>query len=111
MDLPTPLPPRLVDFVAERFRVLSEPMRIRILDLLRGGERTVGDLVHELGSSQQNISKHLTTLHREGILARRKEGTRVIYWISDESVLELCEHVCGSFERQVDELRAIVESG
>lgn len=109
--MPSPLPPLLVDFIAGRFRSLSDPTRVRILDLLRGRERSVGELVEELGTSQQNVSKHLTTLHREGILGRRKEGNRAMYWIADDTVLALCEHVCGSFERRVAELRGAIEPG
>ena len=109
MDLPSPLPPPLVDYIAERFKAMSDPTRIRILDRLRDGERSVSELTAELGGSQQNISKHLVTLHRDGILGRRKQGNRVIYWIADESVLDLCEHVCGSFERRVAELRDVID--
>ena len=109
MEMPTPLPPLLVDYIAGRFKALSEPTRVRILDLLRDGERSAGELVAEIGGSQQNISKHLTLLHREGIIERRKEGNRAIYWIADETVLDLCEHVCGSFERRVAELREAIE--
>lgn len=109
MDLPTPLPPLLVDFIADRFKVLGDPTRVRILDLLRTGERSAGELVTELDTSQQNVSKHLTTLHRDGVLGRRKQGNRAIYWIADDTVLDLCEHVCGSFERRVAELRGAIE--
>lgn len=109
MDLPSPLPPPLVDLIADRFKALSDPTRIRILDRLRGAELSVSELTAELGGSQQNISRHLVTLHREGILARRKQGNRVIYRIADEGVLDLCEHVCGSFERRVDELRHMID--
>lgn len=111
MSLPSPLPPLLVDQIAGRFRALADPTRVRILDLLRSGERSVGELVDEIGGTQQNVSKHLNNLHQEGILARRKQGNRAIYWIADESVLDLCEHVCGSVERRVAELRDALEPG
>jgi len=109
MSLPSPLPPVLVEQIAARFRALSDPTRVRILDLLRTRERSVGELVDELGGSQQNVSKHLSTLHREGIVGRRRDGNRAIYSIADETVLELCEHVCGSVERRVAELRGALE--
>lgn len=110
MEFPSPPPEPLVEFIAARFKVLSEPMRIRILDRLRAGERSVGELVDELGTSQQNISRHLATMHRDGVLGRRREGNRVVYWIADPAVLELCEHVCTSFQRHVDELRRVVNA-
>lgn len=105
MTLPSPIPDRLVELIAERFRLLSEPMRVRALDHLRAaGEGSVGELADELGTSQQNVSKHLAALHGAGILDRRRDGNRVLYSIGDESVLAMCEAVCGSLERQVGEL-------
>ena len=70
----SPIPDELVELIARRFRLLSEPMRIRLLDRLRDGEATVHQLADELGSSQQNVSKHLTLLADAGVLARRKQG-------------------------------------
>jgi DNA-binding transcriptional ArsR family regulator len=99
MALPQPLPPELVELIAHRFKLLSEPMRVRILDRLRDGERSVGELVDELGTTQQNVSKHLSTLHRERVVGRRSEGNRVLYRITDETVLALCEYGCGGLER------------
>jgi DNA-binding transcriptional ArsR family regulator len=105
MTLPSPLPPLLVDQIAGRFRALADPTRVRILDLLRERERSVSELVDALGGTQQNVSKHLSTLHREGTVGRRREGNRAIYFIADESVLEICENVCGAVERRVAELQ------
>jgi DNA-binding transcriptional ArsR family regulator len=107
--LPHPLPEPLVELVAKRFRVIGEPMRIRLLDHLRGGEATVQDLTQSVGASQQNVSKHLGVLHDAGIVARRKEGTQVYYRVVDAGVFELCETVCGSVQRQVAELNAILD--
>jgi ArsR family transcriptional regulator len=89
------LTPELMEIVAERFRVLGEPMRIRILDALRQRERTVNDLVAATGATQANISKHLMLLHRLGYVARRKEGTHVFYRVDDPDVFSLCDLVCG----------------
>ncbi|MHB8642661.1 MAG: ArsR/SmtB family transcription factor [Gaiellaceae bacterium] len=108
MSLPHPLPEPIVELVARRFRVIGEPMRIRILDRLRDGEATVAQLTDALASSQQNVSKHLAVLHEAGILSRRKHGTSTLYAIEDESVLELCEQVCGGLQRQFAELAKLV---
>ena len=110
MALPTPLPPELTEMIAARFRLLAEPMRVRILDRLRDGEQSVGELVTDLGTSQQNVSRHLSILHREGVLGRRKDGNRAVYWIADETVLDLCEHVCGSLERRAAQLSRVVSA-
>jgi DNA-binding transcriptional ArsR family regulator len=109
MALPAPVPEPLVALIAERFKLLGEPMRVRILDLLRDGERSVGELANGLGASQQNVSRHLAILHRADVLDRRREGNRVLYSIADEGVLALCEHVCGSIERRLGELNELLE--
>jgi DNA-binding transcriptional ArsR family regulator len=109
MSLPHPLPHTLVELIAQRFRVIGEPTRIRILDRLRVGEASVQELTDDLDSSQQNVSKHLGMLHGAGIVGRRKDGNRVLYAISDESVLELCEGVCGGLRRQLSELDELLD--
>ena len=111
MALPHPIPEELAELVARRFRVLAEPMRIRLLDRLRDGEATVGELSDALEASQQNVSKHLTVLADAGMLGRRKDGNRVYYRIVDEDVLLLCENVCGSLQQQLRSLGALVDLG
>ena len=108
MTLPHPLPEPIAELVARRFRVMGEPMRIRILDHLRDGETTVAALTDSLGTSQQNISKHLGVLHESGIVGRRKQGTHTLYAITDESVLGLCDQVCGGLRRQFTDLAELV---
>ncbi|MEW6583273.1 MAG: metalloregulator ArsR/SmtB family transcription factor [Actinomycetota bacterium] len=108
MTMPRPLPDELAELIAERFRLLSEPMRIRILDRLREGPRSVGALAEDLATSQQNVSKHLGLLHRAGVLARDKEGTSTIYRIADATVFDMCEHVCGGIQRRLTELRSLM---
>jgi DNA-binding transcriptional ArsR family regulator len=109
-SVPHPLPEPLIEFVAQRFRVLGEPMRIKLLDRLREGDATVGELQEALGASQQNVSKHLGILHAAGMVARTKEGNYG-YSIGDPSVFELCDQVCGGVRRQLQELDAILQPG
>lgn len=104
MELPSPIPVPLATVIAERFRVIGDPTRIRLLDRLREQPSTVGELQAELGSSQQNVSKHLGILHRAGIVSRAREGTAVRYSIADASVFAICEIACGGIRQQVDEL-------
>jgi DNA-binding transcriptional ArsR family regulator len=109
VSLPHPLPDELVTLIARRFRVIGEPMRIRLLDRLRTGEATVNELAAGLGASQQNVSKHLCVLADVGILGRRKDGNHVYYRIVDEGVFALCDQVCGSLREQLRDLNALVE--
>ena len=111
MQLPSPLPDPLVELVAQRFRVIGEPMRIKLLDHLRDGDATVNELTASLGASQQNVSKHLGVLRQAGIVSRTKHGTSVRYAIADPSVFELCELVCGGLRQQVAELDQILSPG
>ena len=108
MPLSHPLPDELVSLIARRFRVLAEPTRIRLLDRLRTGEATVQELTAAIGSTQQNVSKHLGVLTDAGIVDRRRHGNFVFYRVIDGGVFELCEHVCGSLERRSDDLRALL---
>jgi DNA-binding transcriptional ArsR family regulator len=110
MRLPHPLPEDLAELIARRFRAISEPLRIRMLDLLRGGELSVNELAEQLGAGQQNVSKHLGVLVDAGVLTRRKEGNHVYYRIADEGVFALCEQVCGSLQSQLSSLAALIGS-
>jgi DNA-binding transcriptional ArsR family regulator len=109
LPIPHPLPAPLVELIAQRFRCLSEPMRIALLDRLREGEATVSELTEATGASQQNVSKHLGVLLGAGIVSRTKRGTSSVYTIADPGVFELCELVCGSLRRQVEDLDLILQ--
>ena len=93
-----PLPDDLVELIADRFRALAEPTRIKLLDRLREGEATVLELTALVGTTQQNVSKHLNLLQQAGIVARRKQGNYAHYRIVDQTVYSLCEAVCGSLQ-------------
>jgi DNA-binding transcriptional ArsR family regulator len=108
-SFPPPLADQLVDLIAQRFRVLGEPMRIKLLDHLREGDATVSELQQALGASQQNVSKHLGILHNAGMVTRTKDGNHTRYSMADEGVFELCEQVCGGVRRQLDELDALLQ--
>jgi DNA-binding transcriptional ArsR family regulator len=111
MDVLHPLPDPLIELIAQRFRVLGEPMRIKLLDALRDGDATVGELTERLGASQQNVSKHLGVLHQAAIVSRTKHGTAVRYAIADNGVFELCNEVCGGLRQQISELDQILPAG
>lgn len=106
----SPLQPAAAELIARRFKALAEPNRLRVLDLLRVREEaSVGEVAAELGTSQQNVSKHLAALHAEGFLSRRKRGTSTLYRISDPAVLELCDSVCAGIESRLAELESALD--
>lgn len=96
------LPDELIDYVADRFRVLSDSTRLRILrHLMEQGETTVGEIVYATHCSQANVSKHLRVLLDARVVRRRPEGTSAYYTVADPSVPELCDIVCGGIRDRV----------
>ncbi|MBK8230938.1 MAG: winged helix-turn-helix transcriptional regulator [Candidatus Eisenbacteria bacterium] len=89
-----------LDRIAQRFRLLGDPVRLKLLHALREGERTVTALVKSTGAGQANVSKHLALMLREGVVARRKQGLHVYYAVTDAHVFELCDVVCGGLNQQ-----------
>ena len=89
--------------MAAYFTALSEPTRLHVLSLLRDGERNVGELAQLCGCTSANISRHLAVLSKHGLVAKDSRGTSVYYRIADESIYPLCDLVCGSILRQLEE--------
>jgi len=102
MPVPIPLSGHTADSLADRFRLLSEPTRLRLLYLLRDGERSVGALAAEIGCAQANASQQLALLAVGEVLVRRREGLHCYYTVGDESVFALCDAVCESLTRHID---------
>jgi DNA-binding transcriptional ArsR family regulator len=88
---------------AELFGVLSTPIRLRILSTLCNGELTVNDLLAQVGTTQPNLSQHLSVLYQAGILAKRKEGAQVFYRVQSERAVTLCRSVCTQVAIEMDE--------
>ncbi len=109
MAMKSPLDVDAAELIARRFHALSDPTRLRILDILRHrDEASVGELTEALGTSQQNVSKHLSALQAEGFVSRRKQGTSSLYRISEPAVLELCDRLCAAMEAQLAELGSVL---
>jgi DNA-binding transcriptional ArsR family regulator len=96
------LPAEALEQVALYFQALAEPSRLKILNLLRGGEASVGEIAQQCGSSVANVSRHLALLGQRGLVARETRGNSVYYRIADPSIYELCDLVCGNIARQFD---------
>lgn len=92
-----------IDAVAAYFSVLSEPTRLRIMHAICEEEKTVSQIVEELGASQTNVSHHLGIMHRSGVLARRKKGNQVYYRTANATMVELCRSVCKRISERMDE--------
>ena len=95
------MPPEALEQVAGYFQVLSEPTRLRILNILREGERSVGELAQMCGYTAANVSRHLSLMTKHGLVTREGRGTSVFYRFADESVYALCDLVCDNIARQL----------
>jgi DNA-binding transcriptional ArsR family regulator len=90
---------------------MADPMRLRILHVLQGGERCVNDILGQVGGSQANVSKHLSVLRRVGLVECRRDGVNVYYRIEDPAVFTICASVCDSLERRVNAEKREIERG
>ena len=84
----------MFELAAETFRVMSAPMRLKIINCLCNEEKNVGQLLEEIDTTQPNMSQHLNTLFKAKILGRRREGVQIYYRIINERVVTLCRAVC-----------------
>lgn len=98
---------RVFELAAELFGVLATPMRLRILSALCDQEKSVSQLLSEIDTTQPNLSQHLNVLYRTGVLAKRKEGTQVIYRVQSEQAVNLCRTVCTQIAIEMDEPSAV----
>jgi DNA-binding transcriptional ArsR family regulator len=96
------LPKEALEKVASYFQALSEPTRLSLLNLLRSGERNVGELAQLTGFTPANVSRHLALLTSHGLVRRESRGTSAYYCIADPSVYQLCDLVCGNLARQFE---------
>ena len=100
-----------LELIATRFRALSEPMRLRLLNLLMQGDQTVGQLVKTSGSGQANVSKHLALLRDAGMVGVRKEGLTSVCFIADPIVKELCDMMCCRLREEMEAKAKSLASG
>ena len=98
---------RVFELAAELFGVLATPMRLRILSALCDKEKSVSQLLQEIQTTQPNLSQHLNLLYRAGVLAKRKEGTQVIYRVQSEKAVTLCRTVCTQIAMEMNEPGAV----
>lgn len=96
------LSPLAIDLIASRFRALSEPVRLRLLNILMQHECSVGQLVEASRAGQANVSKHLGVLRNAGMVGMRKEGLNSIYFIADPIVKELCHMMCSRLKDEME---------
>jgi len=93
-------PDEVFELAAELFRVMSAPMRLKIISCLCDGEKNVSYLLSKIGTTQPNMSQHLNTLYRHGVLGKRRDGVQIYYRIIDDRIPALCRAVCTKIETE-----------
>lgn len=83
-----------IERAAEVFRVMSAPMRLRIISCLCNGEKNVSELLSEIDTTQPNMSQHLNTLYQAGVLDKRRDGVQIYYRIVNNNIVNICRAVC-----------------
>ena len=93
------------EMAAEVFRVMSSPMRLKIISSLCNGEKNVSELLAEIDTTQPNMSQHLNTLYQAGVLGKRRDGVQIYYRIVNDRVVTLCRAVCTQIAIEADVAR------
>lgn len=97
------LPANALDLIAARFRALGEPSRLKLLNALQNGPQSVSQLIAATRLGQANVSRHLQTLTKAGLLARERRGATAVYAIADPSIFALCRQVCGGIQKRLEQ--------
>jgi len=105
-----PMSDRALEIIAQRFKILSEPTRLRLLQLLMSGEKSVNELVSATNTTQANVSKHLGIMADGGLIARRKVGVSTLYRIADPTLVTICDIVCRSLQERGEEVVQLLKS-
>ncbi len=93
---------QVFESAAELFALLSTPIRLKIISAVCNGERNVSELLEQIDTTQPNMSQHLATLYRAGVLGKRREGTQIFYRLQSERVATLCRAVCTQVAIELD---------
>lgn len=98
----------MLELIAQRFRLLADPMRLRILHELQSGELSVGELVERTQASQPNVSKHLASLRNQQMVRRRQEGNMAYFSIAAPYIFVLCDTVCNSMKDEIQHKHSLL---
>lgn len=101
---------RVFDTAAELFGVLATPLRLRILNAICNREKSVGDIMQAVESTQPNVSQHLKVLYQAGIVAKRRVGNQIYYRVQSEKAVQLCRTVCTQIAIELDDPDSVSQS-
>lgn len=93
----------MMNVMAQRFKAMSEPLRLKILQLLKEGERSVGEIAESLNLKPGTASANLTAMAKAGLVSARREGVKIYYHIANEMILQICDVACACIRREIDD--------
>ncbi len=91
----------LLELISNRFKILADTNRLKVLNCLKSGEKNVGKIIEETDLKQANVSKIMLAMAQYNIVARRKDGNSVYYHIVDDSIFDLCSIVCSKLQENM----------
>jgi len=94
----------MMNVMAQRFKAMSEPLRLKILQFLKEGERSVGEIAEFLDLKHGTASANLNAMAKAGLVSTRREGTKIFYRIANEMVLQICDVACACIRKEIDEM-------
>ena len=104
------LNPEILELISRRLKAMSEPIRLKILQCLRDGERSVGDVAARLDLKHGTASANLVAMQKAGLVVSRREGNRVIYRIGSDLVFKICDSVCAALKTELSSLSRLKKS-
>lgn len=101
---------RVFELKAEVLKALAQPTRLKILELLRHGERCICEIVPAINGEQSNISRHISLMQRSHLVTTRKDGVKVMVSVKDPEIFKILDRVSAILRHQMNEQRELVSS-
>ena len=101
---------RVLELKAEILKALAQPTRLKILELIRNGEKCICEIVPALNGEQSNISRHISLMQKSNLVTARKDGVRVMVKVKDPKVYDILDKVSAILKTQVSEQNKLMRS-
>ncbi len=101
---------RILEMKAEVLKALAQPTRLKILELLRSGERCICEIVPAINGEQSNISRHISLMQKSHLVTTRKDGVKVMVRVRDPKIFEILDRISTVIKKQVNEQSRLVRA-
>jgi ArsR family transcriptional regulator len=99
---------RILELKAEVLKTLAQPTRLKILELLRNGEKCICEIVPAINGEQSNISRHISLMQKSNLVTTRKDGVKVMVKVSDPKIFEILDSVSLLLKKQIQETGKLI---